>query len=238
MKTRHFLKNGNNSPNHTFFHKLFLIYLSFNNLACLILLISNTYLTLLSIDTLCNTRVLYAKAGLHRFDGWSTILSRKGLPAHLSNSGWLSSQNPRCICGRQGVATPKIQLLMVHPIIQILRYSQSLITLIYIYINCEPPKLGYFFLECQLVGSVRNQDKGGKENFNKSQVTYHTQRRRREITSCDVLWRTWTHNAEDYFLLLNLDTVLKSLPPGNSFAYIIWQTKEGITNVIKYKFMF
>ena len=51
MKTRHFLKNGNNSPNHTFFHKLFLIQLSFNNLACLILLISNTYLTLLSIAT-------------------------------------------------------------------------------------------------------------------------------------------------------------------------------------------
>ena len=146
---------------------------------------------------------------------------RKGLRLHLSNSGWLSSQNPRCICGGEGVDTPKIQLIMVHPIIQILRYSQSLITLIYIYIyiNCEPPKLGYFVLGCQLVGSVRNQDKGGNENFNKSWVTHHTQGRRRETSSCDVLRRTWTHKAEDYFLPFNLDTVLKNVPPGNWFAW-------------------
>ena len=40
-----------NSPNLPFFHKLFLIQLSFNNLTFLILLMSNPYLTLLSIAT-------------------------------------------------------------------------------------------------------------------------------------------------------------------------------------------
>ena len=60
-----------------------------------------------------------------------------------------------------------------------------------------------------------------------------TARLRRETSSFDVLWRTWTYDDEFSFPFLNLDKILKNTFPGK-VAYI-WHIERVQVDEIKFE---
>ena len=58
-------------------------------------------------------------------------------------------------------------------------------------------------------------------------------RLRREISQCDVLWRTWTYDDKFSFLYLNVDKAINNSSPGK-VAYI-WRIERFQIDAIKFK---
>ena len=95
------------------------------------------------------------------------------------------------------------------------------------------------------VGALSNYDVDDNNNVKKQLVlwakqklyTYislkSTARLRREISQCDVLWRTWTYDDKFSFLYLNVDKAINNSFPG-IVAYI-WRIERFQIDAIKFE---